>query len=67
MIIERTDREVIIRLSADIDTDDLQEFANYARYKELTSGFKVDQEVVDQLASEVNKNWWKNNRSRFIK
>ena len=67
MLIERTNSEVIIRLSASVNTDDLQDFLNYARYKELTSKSKASQKEVDKLADEVNKNWWTKNRKRFIK
>ncbi len=47
MIIERTKKEIIIRLSPKINTEDLQKFLNYARYKELTSNFKVSQEQFE--------------------
>lgn len=68
MIIERKDNEVIIRLPGNVDIDDLQEMVNYARYKELTSNMnEVSQEEVDELASDVNKNWWAKNRDRLIK
>ena len=67
MIIERTKKEVIIRLQPTIDTDELQELANYFRYKELTSKYKTPQSDVDKLASEINKNWYKDNRDRLIK
>lgn len=40
MIIERNNKEVIIRLPASVNTDDLQDFIDYARYKELTSKSK---------------------------
>ncbi len=59
MLVERTKKEVIIRLPASVDTDDLQDFLNYARYKELTSSFSVPQKVVDKIASDINANWWK--------
>ena len=52
MIVERTNKEVIIRLPASVDTEDLQDFLNYARYKELTSSFKVDQKEVAKLADQ---------------
>jgi hypothetical protein len=55
MLIERTDKEVIIRLPASIETEDLQDMVDYARYKELTSTFKVSQKEVDKLAKEVKK------------
>jgi hypothetical protein len=67
MTVERNNNEVIIRLPATIDTEDLQDFINYARYKELTAGVDVPQEEIDKLASEINKSWWEENRNRFIK
>jgi len=67
MQIERTKNEVIIRLPATVDSDDLQDFLDYARYKELTSKFSVSQVQVDKLSNDVNKGWWTKNRKRFIK
>jgi hypothetical protein len=57
MLIERTTKEVIIRLPASIDTEDLQDFLNYARYKEITSKFKVPQSKVEKITAQVKKNW----------
>ena len=62
MVIERTDKEIIIRLSASIDTEDLQDLLNYVRYRELTDGFKVNQKEVDKLASQITKDWWAKNK-----
>ncbi|MEO6638527.1 MAG: hypothetical protein ABIN25_09630 [Ginsengibacter sp.] len=67
MIVERTNKEVIIRLPASIDTEDLQDFLNYVRYKELTSNFNVDQREIDKLADQVNAKWWTKNRKKLIK
>lgn len=67
MQIERTKNEVIIRLPATVDTEDLQDFLDYARYKELTSKVSVSQTQVDKLAGQVNKSWWTKNRKRYMK
>lgn len=67
MVVERTSKEVIIRLSASVDTEDLQDILNYARYKELTTNFKVDQEDVDKLSNQINSKWWAKNRNRLMK
>jgi len=67
MLVERTNKEVIIRLPASVDTEDLQDFLNYARYKELTSNFNVAQKEVDKLADQVNSKWWTKNRKKLIK
>ncbi len=65
MLVERTKKEVIIRLPASVNTDDLQDFLNYARYKELTSAFNVSQKEVDKLAEEVNSKWWAKSKKKF--
>jgi hypothetical protein len=67
MIIERTKKEVIIRLQPSVDTEELQELANYFRYKEITSKYKTSQSEVDKLSSEINKKWYKSNRERLLK
>ncbi len=66
MLVKRTNKEEIIRLPATVDTEDLQDFLNYARYKELTSKFNVDQTEVDKLATQVNSKWWTKNRKKLI-
>ncbi|SHJ90536.1 hypothetical protein SAMN05444280_13914 [Tangfeifania diversioriginum] len=67
MIIERTDKEVIIRLQPSVNIEELQELANFFRYKEITSKYKTPQDEVDKLASDVNKNWYKKNRDDLLK
>jgi hypothetical protein len=67
MLVERTPKEIIIRLPASVDTEDLQDFLNYARYKELTSKFKVEQNEVDKLADQINSKWWTKNRKKLVK
>ena len=67
MLVERTKKEVIVRLPASVSTDDLQDFLNYARYKELTSTFSVSQREVDKVAEEINRNWWAKNKKKLGK
>ena len=67
MLVERTSKEVIIRMPASVDTEDLQDFLNYARYKELTANFKTDQNEVDKITNDINAKWWTKNRSKLIK
>ena len=65
MIIERTKKEIIIRLSSSVNIDDLQDLINYTRYKELSSKFKVKKSEVDKLAKSINKKWWTKNKKRL--
>ncbi len=67
MIIERTKSEIIIRVSAKINTFGLQRLVDYLKYQELTATSKAEQSDIDELAREVNKSWWINNKHRFIK
>ena len=67
MIIEKRNKEYIIRIPETVDTEEIQDFVDYIRYKELTSkAKKIDQSVVDQLTEEININWWNENRSRLL-
>jgi hypothetical protein len=67
MTIERTKREVIIRLPSYIDTEGLQNLINYLMYKEATDKSQAKQEDIDKLAKDIKKGWWNKNRRRFIK
>ncbi|MFN0083211.1 MAG: hypothetical protein ACKVOM_11905 [Ferruginibacter sp.] len=67
MVIERTKKEVIIRLPGYVSTDGLQRLVDYLTYKEATAKSKVKQIDINTLASDVKAGWWKKNKSRFVK
>lgn len=66
MIIERTNKEVIIRLPSYVDTEGLQRLVDFLSYREATSRSKATQEDVDKLAKEVKKGWWAKNRVQLL-
>lgn len=66
MQIERTEREIVIRIPAGMSERKVQQLLDLIRYSELTAGSTATQEDVDRLSSEINKTWWAKNRSRFI-
>lgn len=67
MIIERTNKEILIRIPNSIDIEGVQRIIDYIRYQEITSKSQAKQEDVDELASEINKNWWEQNKNTFLK
>ncbi|MEQ9297792.1 MAG: hypothetical protein RIF33_04470 [Cyclobacteriaceae bacterium] len=67
MIIERTDKEVIFRLPADMNLEALQRVFDYLRFKELTKDSVATEEDANSLADESKQVWWAKNKSRFIK
>ena len=67
MTIERTDKEIIIKLPATTDPEDVQRLLDYLHYKAAVESSKAKQEQVDQLAKEVNKSWWETNKDKFLR
>ncbi len=66
MIIERNSNEVIVRLSNNIPWEDLQLMLNFIKYREKIATSRANQEDIDAIASEINKNWWAENEHRFL-
>ena len=67
MQIERTNDEILIRVSAGTDLIGLQRILDYAKFREIASKSKATQKQIDELARESKSSWWENNKSRFIK
>jgi len=67
MTIERVNNEIVFRLPDDIDTTGLQRIVNYLRYKESTKNSIATEDEANRLADESKKNWWKENKDKFIK
>jgi ribosomal protein L7/L12 len=67
MIVERTNDQIVIKLSRNVETFGLQRIMDYLEYLEITSKTTATQEDADKLADELNENWWAKNRKKFIK
>ena len=67
MLIERTDKEIVIRLSASVSTEHLQRLVDYLSYTEATANSKAKQSEVDKLAKEAKKGRWAKVRGKYIK
>ncbi|KAB5484211.1 hypothetical protein [Flagellimonas hadalis] len=67
MQIERLNNEILIRLSADTDTIGLQRLLDFLKFKEITSTSKASEEQIGKLAKSSKSDWWKKNKSRFVK
>lgn len=68
MTIERTSDEIIIKLPSSTNIEGIQRLLDFISFQEITSkGPAIDQAEVDQLASEINKDWWERNKDKFLK
>ena len=65
MVITRENNNLVIQIPDVVDINEIQRFLNYLGYKENTSTSQATQEQVDDLAREINKNWWERNKHRF--
>lgn len=59
MIVERRNNEILVRLSPQTNTSDLQDMLDYLEYKELVSKSKAKQSDIDALAKQVNRSMMK--------
>lgn len=66
MVIEKNDKEILIRLEPDFNTDGLQEFIEYLNFRELKSQSKINKQQLEELSNEVKSNWWSKNKSKYI-
>lgn len=67
MVIEQTKEGLLIKTTAPYDIKAVQRIIDYFNVLEVVSEAKGTQEQADELASEVNKKWWAENKSKFIK
>jgi len=67
MTIQRTKKELVIRLPLGINIESLQNLIDLIRYKELISKSKAKQKDIDKLADDIKEEWWLKNKKRFFK
>jgi hypothetical protein len=67
MVIEQTKEGLLIKTTASYDIKTVQRIIDYMTVLEITAQAQGTQEQADELASEVNKKWWAENKSKFIR
>lgn len=67
MEIKRNKNEVLFKVSPDIGQQNIERIVDYIEYLELSSNKYTTQEQADQLAEELNENWWNKNKNKFLK
>ena len=66
MRIERENNEIRFTIPDNIvDIDEIQNFIDYIRFKEITAKSKGTSSDANKLADEINQSWWDKNKSRF--
>lgn len=65
MIIERTNNEIIFRLPANMNVDELQDIADMLEYKKIGKKSKATQQDVDSLVKTIKKGRWTKTKSKL--
>lgn len=66
MVVERQNNEILIRLPDSFDIQEVQRLLDYFRFMESSSKNQGTEEQAASLARQVENNWWKENKSRFL-
>jgi hypothetical protein len=67
MAIERDNENLIIKVNPSlVGMDEIQKTIDYLRILESNAKNQGTREQADELAREINKNWWAENKHRFI-
>jgi hypothetical protein len=67
MTVERTEKEIVIRIPISSDMVDIERLIDYLKFREIASKSKATQEQIDKLARESKAEWWRKNQDPFIK
>ena len=67
MTIVRDKAGLTIRINGNPNINKIQAYLDLMRHEEIVSKSKATDTAVGKLADELNSNWWKKNKSRFIK
>lgn len=65
MQIERTNKEILIRIPSGSDIIGLQRILDFLKFREITSKSKASQKEIDELSTETKSAWWEQNKSKF--
>jgi len=65
MIIERTNKEIIFRVPATMNIDELQDMADLLEFKEIAKKSKATQQDVDNLVKQIKKGRWVDTKNKL--
>ena len=66
MSIERINNEFLIKIPASVDMGILQQFLDYVRVKTIASQSTASDDDILQIADDINKNWWVENKHHLV-
>ncbi|MEZ0483011.1 hypothetical protein [Fibrella aquatica] len=66
MVITQQDRNILIETSGSINMQAVQKLIDYINVLEITASNQGAEEQATELAQQIDKSWWSENKSRFL-
>ena len=67
MVIERINGELVVKIPDRISPLAVQEVLDYLEAMSLIGKSRASEKEIARLARNLNREWWKNNKHRFVK
>lgn len=67
MVIERINGELVVKIPDRISPLAIQEVLDYLEAMSLIGRSRASEKEIARLAQNLNREWWKNNKHRFVK
>ncbi len=67
MLIQNINNETIIRVPSSVNFVYIQDFIDYLSVKTILSKSQATDEQIDKIAEDAQSEWWKKNKSKFLK
>lgn len=67
MLIQNINNETIIRVPSSVNFVYMQDFIDYLSVKTILSKSQATDKQIDEIAENAQADWWKKNKSKFLK
>lgn len=67
MVIERTDSEIIVKIPAITNVEDIQQLMDYLKFRSINSRSLATQPAIDALVETIKKGRWAKRRQQLVK
>jgi len=67
MIIERRNGELVVKIPDRISASAVQEILDYLEAVSLIRKSRASEKEIDRLSENLSREWWRKNKSRFVR
>ena len=67
MVIERINGELVVKIPGKISPSAIQEILDYLEAMTLIGKSRASEKEIARFSKNINREWWENNKHRFVK